>query len=290
MSERQPGPVENPAVQKERELEWRRRTIELNQKEYDALVVAVQKFLSTGEPLSLEVLDKGAAASRFLEYNDEQGHFSFDDSEYKEKKRLGLYGDRVSTHIDRVSPKFAETLRQATYGARFMRGSHGDTSLTVPLALRREIQGAEIQQLRDVAEFYNKRILGDPRQSYEDLDPEIENLRSAGWERIREVQKKADPYISADTEVSTRHVDEYEKIRREFLRAGDDKRVHMVGVHAHEMTSHILTKTHADEFAERLTYFQEHPEESVDLDRRNSFVRLAGEIDKELVKEHPYRD
>src|SRR3989338_6636171 len=98
MSERQPGPVENPAVQKERELEWRRRTIELNQKEYDALVVAVQKFLSTGEPLSLEVLDLGAAASRFLEYNDEQGHFSFDDSEYKKKEAWAVWGSCFHPH------------------------------------------------------------------------------------------------------------------------------------------------------------------------------------------------
>ena len=278
-----PSAPERSAAEQARE--WQNRRIERLRESFARLGVSAKAFLENDELLDPQVLKNGVEAEQTLLYADEYGYIDINGTIYHAKQNLGIEGERFYRSTKERAPKFHEAVFYASGRTGWMRGHYSDMSNTVPLMLRREQLQAEIEELGKLADFYKTKIVGDPRKDgYPNLDEEIARLTDNYSGRYAEIQTRANPYISADMKVALDHFDEYKKLRQEFLRAGGEKQ-RLIGTD--ELARHLLSLVHTEEYRANLSYFEQHPEEKVELAKRNELIRFGADLDQKWSQEHP---
>jgi hypothetical protein len=264
--------------------EWQKSRCEFHQRALQVLVENVKSFLKEGTPLEMEALKEGKEADRFLAYEDEEGRVDESQIIYTTKRDLNIEGDRFYQDTQRRAKNFGEVVFYASGRANWMRGPHGDMSRTVPLALKREMIAAEIVQLTKMAQFYRENIAREYRtDGYPHLDAKVKALGMGAWSAYHEIQERANPYISADMQVALDHFDEYQRLRQAFYDVGGEK-LHLVG--ESEFARLLLTRVYDEDYSRYLKHFQEHPEEVVDLQKRNALAVFGGELDQAWTRAH----
>lgn len=275
--------VEGSRSEQERQLEFRKKRLEYENKRFVEFTQTVKGFLEEGNPLQRDDIKKAQDTAGFLHYNDEQGYFIESSELYRLDQEIGIT-ERLVEYWRTEHEEVYNIYRLIRGRAAWMRGTHGDMSNRVPLSIRREVVSAEIKFHRELMDFWNKRI--NKREKISAAEKlELLNLKEGIQSELHSYQVQANPYINADMTVAIYHSDEYEKIRREFLRVGGTK-LYMVGEGTSLFARELLTHIHSDEFELLL---REDPSAPL-LAERNKFVTMSNDLDQDFVSKNPVAD
>lgn len=270
---RQPSP--------DRQKEYQKRRIEQNQETYHAFVTQVKNFLEGGSAIDRKMLAEGEEAARFLSYNDEDGMISEKQTLHEVLRQSPLSQDAVE-RMFREDKKLYDAYSCIRGRADFMRGTYGDMSETVPLAIEREMIAVQVEQLQKFIPLWEE-MRSRPDKT-EDPDNKMASFIAESRARCAEVMKKANPYILADMSVAIIHSDEYVRLRRMFIEVGGigERELTLMGESASMLVRKLLTDIHKDEYTSELEKFSEEDVGAPDLQKRNEFVQSSSAIDNEF--------
>ncbi len=272
---------DNPELAKAMQQEWRRKTLDRYRSQYDAFVGQVKGFLADGAAMIPEALKEGIEAERFLSHNDEQVPVLENDALY-EAQRNTILRDSDIANIYKGDEKLANVYRMIRGRASFMRNRHGDMSNTVPLSIKREMIAAQVEQLKKFAKLH--RDVAYRENKKDDPEGKIAALENENKSLFDPISKKADPYILADMTVAINHADEYQKLRREFLRVGGvgEDKMNLLGEWASLTVCRLLSDIHSEEYAREQQAYLADDTRDLDKQKRNSLVRSGSALDDEF--------